>query len=254
MVNPLDLSGKTVLVTGASSGIGRATAALLGQLGARVVLSGRDEVRLEAALSALPAGAGHLVAPFDLSAVEAIPGWLQQVSVQVGPLHGLVHCAGVMATVPIRFMAAQAAESMMRANWLTAWELAKGFRQKKVVAGGQGRIVFVSSVHAVAGQPGVTAYASSKGALLALTRALALEFAPERITVNAVLPGLVRTEMMAAMEKDLTEEQMRTLCAKYPLGVGEPQDVAQAIAFLVSEASRWITGTVLTVDGGYTAQ
>lgn len=254
MVNPLDLTGKTVLVTGASSGIGRSVAVLIGQLGARVVLSGRDEARLNATLLTLPADGGHFVAPFDLSATEGIAGWLQQVSNQVGPLHGLVHCAGVMATAPIRFMTAGAAESLMRVNWLTAWALAKGFRQKNVFAGKNGRIVFVSSVHAVAGQAGVTAYAASKGALLSLTRALAVEFAPERINVNTVLPGLVRTEMMAAMEKDLTAEQMQAIEAKYPLGIGEPLDVAQAIAFLVSEASRWITGTVLTVDGGYTAQ
>jgi len=146
------------------------------------------------------------------------------------------------------------AEEMMRTNWSTAWALAKGFRHRKVFSGIDGRIVFVSSIAAVAGQAGATAYASSKGAVLGLTRSLAMEFSVEGINVNAVLPGLVETEMGRAMRNELTVEQFDMLVRKHPLGMGQPRDVAYSIAFLLAETGRWITGSVLTVDGGYLAQ
>jgi NAD(P)-dependent dehydrogenase (short-subunit alcohol dehydrogenase family) len=107
---------------------------------------------------------------------------------------------------------------------------------------------------ASAGSPGRSAYASSKGAIQALARSLAVEFAPERITVNAIAPGLVQTEMAEKMSRQLTEAQIQGFIALHPLGVGQPQDVAYAVAYLMAATGRWITGTVLTVDGGYTAQ
>jgi len=253
MINPLDLTGKTILVTGASSGIGRETAVILSQLGAGVVLSGRNVERLNDTKTMLSEGA-HSIEPFDLDNTGQIPVWLQTVAAKAGGLHGMVHCSGVASRMPVRFMTIQQAEALMRANWTSAWALAKGFRQKRVFAGTDGRIVFVSSISALAGQVGATAYASTKGAILSLTRSLAVEFCAEGIHVNAVLPGLVQTEMAEAMSKELTPDQFQTLVAKHPLGLGQPRDVAYAIAFLLAETSRWITGSVLTVDGGYTAQ
>ncbi|MEI7671680.1 MAG: SDR family oxidoreductase, partial [Deltaproteobacteria bacterium] len=235
------------------SGIGRETAVVLGQLGARLVLSGRNEERLSATMAQLPAGE-HRIEPFDLDKVGNIPDWLLQVSAKAGKLHGLVHCAGVSSRMPVRFMSCDQADAMMRTNWTSAWALAKGFRQKKVCAEAGGRIVLVSSVSAVTGQAGATVYASTKGAIVALTRSLAMEFAAERIHVNAVLPGLVQTEMADGMGRELTPVQFQGIVAKHPLGLGQPRDVAYAIAYLLAETSRWITGSILTVDGGYTAQ
>lgn len=251
MINPLDLTGKRILVTGASSGIGRESAIFLSQLGATLIISGRDRVRLEQTHGQL-AGGGHNVEPFDLDVGDKIPAWLLRVAEAGGPLHGLVHSAGITTTLPIRIQTAEQADRVMRTNWSAAWLLAKGFRQPKVRAE-SGSVVFISSVVGMVGQPGLSAYASSKGALLALTKALAMELASEKIRVNAVVPGYVQTEMAENLGRILTVEQLDAIRGMHPLGIGSARDIASAIAFLLADTARWITGTALTVDGGYTA-
>ena len=140
----------------------------------------------------------------------------------------------------------------MQTNWSAAWLLAKGFRQAGVYAT-PGSVVFVSSVVGMVGQPGLSAYASSKGALLALTKSLAMELVSEGIRVNSVVPGYVQTEMAQNLEKILTADQVEAIRRMHPLGFGTAEDVAHAIAFLLAVTGRWITGTALVVDGGYTA-
>jgi NAD(P)-dependent dehydrogenase (short-subunit alcohol dehydrogenase family) len=251
MMNPMDLTGKTILVTGASSGIGRETARLISQLGARVVLVGRNEDRLAETLRFLD-GDGHSVQAFDLSSTDEIPSWLKTLSLSSGPLHGLVHSAGIIKLCPLRVLSSQTVEGVMRINVGAAVGLAKGFCQKGACAPG-GSIVFLSSVFGLTGQAGLSAYAASKGAIVALTRALAVELAGARIRVNCVAPGLVTTEMGQRQLGLLTPEQSAALETMHLLGFGSPHDVSCAIAFLLAETARWITGTVLVVDGGYTA-
>jgi NAD(P)-dependent dehydrogenase (short-subunit alcohol dehydrogenase family) len=252
MINPLDLAGRTILVTGASSGIGRETAHLISQLGGRVVLVGRNEERLAETLQLLP-GEVHRAEPFNLSLVDEIPRWLKSISASSGPLDGLVHSAGIHKLRPVRTLSSQTVEEVMRINVGAAIGLAKGFSQKGVFAPG-GSIVFLSSIAGLTGQAGLAAYAASKGAIVALTRALAVELAGEHIRVNCVAPGVVQTEMGQGLLGMLTPEQGAALEAMHLLGFGRPRDVAYAIAFLLAETARWITGTVLVVDGGYTAQ
>lgn len=251
MINPLELAGRTILVTGASSGIGRETAHLISQLGARVVLVGRNEQRLSETLQLLDGG-GHRVEPFDLSSTDEIPRWLKGISASSGPLHGLVHCAGVIKLRPLRVLTSQAVEDLMGINVKAAISLAKGFCHKNVRTP-TGSIVFLSSVMGLTGQAGLGAYAASKGAIIALTRALAVELAGEHIRVNCVAPGLVTTEMGQGQLALLTPEQRAALEAMHLLGFGSARDVSYAIAFLLAETARWITGTVLVADGGYTA-
>jgi len=250
--NPLDLAGRAILVTGASSGIGRETALLLSQLGAHLVLTGRNEEHLAETLQLLT-GDGHRAEPFDLSATDEIPRWLKILGASSGPLNGLVHSAGIHKLRPVRTLRSQTVEDVMRINVGAAIGLAKGFCQKGVCAPG-GSVVFLSSVAGLTGQAGLAAYAASKGAIVALTRALAVEFAAEHIRVNCVAPGIVTTEMGQSLLAKLTPEQGAALEAMHLLGFGRPRDVAYAIAFLLAETARWITGTVLVVDGGYTAQ
>ena len=213
---------------------------------------GRDSGRLNEAFSEL-AGEGHIIESFDLSAVEQIPLWIKGVASNVGPLSGAVHCAGVHSHRPLRILDVGKFEEVQRINATAAMMIAKGFRQKGCCAA-SGSIVLLSSVAGIVGQPGIAAYASSKAAVLGLTRCLALELAPEHIPVNCVAPAMVKTEMADQLFKSLSPEQVTSIEQAHPLGIGRPRDVAHAIAFLLSDAARWITGSVLVVDGGYTAR
>jgi NAD(P)-dependent dehydrogenase (short-subunit alcohol dehydrogenase family) len=247
----MDLGGRCVLITGASSGIGRETAILLSELQARLVLVGRNTERLQATHQHLQ-GEGHRVEPFDLSALAEIPGWIKRLTAETGPLAGLVHSAGIQNSLPLRVLSPGKLEEVFRINVSAAVMLAKGFRQKGCCRP-DSSIVFVSSSTGLAGRPGIAAYSASKGALNALARTLAMELAPERIRVNCVAPGLVRTEMLEQVRDWLPPEQFAALEAQHPLGLGTARDVAHAIAFLLADTARWVTGTTLVVDGGHTA-
>lgn len=247
-----DIADQRILVTGASSGIGRATSILLSKLGAKLILAGRSEERLKVTSEMLD-GNGHLVYKKDLSEAGTITVWLKEIAQDVGTLNGLVHSAGIHAPNPVRFLKDEEFTNILNVNVNTSVQLARGFRQKQV-RGEAASIVFLSSVLGIVGQAGVAAYAASKGAICAITKSTALEFAPEGIRVNCIAPGIVRTEMTSEFQTKLTDSQFDALCSQYPLGIGEPEDVANAIVFLLSSASKWITGTTLLVDGGFTAQ
>ena len=251
MTNPLDLNGQTILVTGASSGIGRETARLISELGAHVVLVGRNRDRLAETLQLLE-GEGHIAEPFDLASTDEIPQWLKTITASSGRLHGLVHSAGIQRLRPLRVLTSAVLHEVMCTNLDAAVSLTRGFRQKGVCAE-NGSVVLLSSVMSLVGQAGVVAYAASKGAVNAVTRALAVELAPEHIRVNCVAPGYVETEMAAELWNSLTQAQRSSIESMHLLGMGKPRDVAYAVAFLLAETARWITGTVLVVDGGYTA-
>jgi NAD(P)-dependent dehydrogenase (short-subunit alcohol dehydrogenase family) len=252
MLNPLDLRGRTILVTGASSGIGRETAILLSKLGARMILVSRNEERLNQTVEQLE-GSEHLIKPFDLKAFDNINTWLKSIAKEAGPLQGLVHSAGTQNIQPLRFLSSKDIENSMHLNVNSAIVLAQAFRQKGVSAAG-GSIVFISSVMGLVGQPLRSIYSASKGALIALARSLALELARDKIRVNCVAPAFVKTAMLDKLQAVLTPEQFAAIEVLHPLGFGEPLDIAYAIAFLLADTGRWITGTTLVVDGGYTAQ
>ncbi len=251
-INPMDLSGRTILVTGASSGIGRETAVLLSQLNARLVLTARNEERLTATLSTLH-NDGHRAEPFDLSRTEEIPKWVERVAAQTGPLYAIVHAAGKQAAIPIRFVTEERVDDLVRTNLYSSIMLARGFSQKNCYVPG-GSLVFISSVTAFAAKPAISVYTATKSALLGMTKSLALELAPQQIRVNCVAPGFVDTEMLEAVRSVLTEQQVDELRSSHPLGFGTPRDVANSIAFLLAETGRWMTGSTLVLDGGYSAQ
>jgi len=252
MVNPLDLSGKRILVTGASAGIGQGTAILLSKLGARVICVGRREAGL-AETQSMMEGEGHRFVQFDLTQIDEIPKWMKELAADGGLLSGLVHCAGITFARPLRIMTPKDFSAIVTIHLEAAVFLVKGFRQKGVCDGG-GSVVFLSSVAAIRGVPSIAAYAASKGGLISLARTLALELMGEKIRVNCVLPALVQTAMTDHYESMLTPEDFQKVKDGYPMGFGTPEDVANAIAFFLSGASRWITGASLVLDGGCTIQ
>jgi NAD(P)-dependent dehydrogenase (short-subunit alcohol dehydrogenase family) len=247
VISPMDLTGSTVLVTGASSGIGRETAILLSTLNARLVITGRNAERLEQTRSCL-SGEGHLAEVFDLSNLEQIPKWVRSVAAKVGPLKALVHAAGEQYMSPIRFVTAKAVDDLFKTNLQSAVMLAQGFCHKTCHTP-ESSMVFFSSVLGLSGKPAMSVYGASKAGLLGLAQSLAAELAADRIRVNCIAPAYVQTEMLDQIRE--WPEQFAALEKQHPLGFGTPRDVANAVAFLVAETGRWITGSTLVVDGGY---
>jgi 3-oxoacyl-[acyl-carrier protein] reductase len=245
----MDLTGKTIIVTGASSGIGQDACVCLSELGARVVLVGRDTARLNETLTLLE-GSNHVAEHFDLTNVDKIPSWLKELSQRFGPVHGLVHCAGLFMIRPLQIWQIKESLQITTVNVSAALALTRGFRQRGV-SGTGGSIVYVSSVAGLVGQSGFADYSATKGAIISMTRSIALELAPLGIRANCVAPGTVDGPMVERNKHLLTEQQHAALKARHVLGPGRPRDVANAIAFLLADTARWITGTTLVVDGGF---
>lgn len=249
-MNPLDLSGKLVLVTGASSGIGRATAGVLSRLGARVVLAGRREAALEETRAGLESPDLHLVAPFDLGDLDGVPGWMKGIVDRAGALlDGVVHSAGVVDVIPLRLLTSDNIARVMGPNLLAALALLRGAASRKVAADGAS-VVLLSSVAGSAGSPGLASYGSSKGGLFSLARTAAMELRSRRIRVNCVTPAYVATAMLDKARDTIAE--FEAVEARQFLGIIEPDEVGTAVAYLLCDAARHITGTSLVIDAGYT--
>jgi NAD(P)-dependent dehydrogenase (short-subunit alcohol dehydrogenase family) len=251
--NPMSLEGRRYLVTGAGSGIGRAIAVLTSRLGARVACMDMNEPALTETMALLE-GSDHHASVFDLRDLGAIPAQLQAIATSLGTLHGLVHAAGIPGTLPLRVLTAESWRETFLVNTESAILLTKAFQTRNVYAGASGSVVFITSIMGNVGDKANVAYAMSKGALHSATRSLALELASKAIRVNSVAPAFVRTPMYIKAEQAWTPEQKASVEALHPLGIGEPEDIANAVAFLLADTSRWITGSVLVADGGYTAR
>jgi NAD(P)-dependent dehydrogenase (short-subunit alcohol dehydrogenase family) len=250
--NPLDLAGSHYLITGAASGIGRATATLFAALGAQVTLIDCNETPLIELTAHLPGGP-HAYYVHDLADVGSLDGLVRDVVSTHGLLQGMVHAAGTQTVMPAKDMKPEVWRRILLVNTESAFALARNMARKRVCQGG-GAVVFISSVMALAGSAGSAAYSMSKAALHGLTRSLALELAPLCVRVNCIAPGFVRTPMLERLERSWDAGQREAVEALHPLGFGEALDIAHAAAFLTATTGRWITGTVLVVDGGYLAK
>jgi NAD(P)-dependent dehydrogenase (short-subunit alcohol dehydrogenase family) len=250
---PLDLRGRHYLVTGAASGIGRAIAVLLDRLGASTSLVDLEPAGLARTVALLGAGP-HRSFTFDLRQTDHIDTLVASVVGAGGALHGVVHAAGIQKVTPVKILTVAIWRELLAVNTEAGLALAKTLANRRVYAGADGSVVFISSVMGLTGSPGAIAYSMSKSALHGMAKSLALELASRKIRVNCVAPGFVRTPLFERTEKLWNEEQRKQVEARHPLGFGAPEDVANAVAFLLADTGRWITGTVLVVDGGYMAQ
>jgi NAD(P)-dependent dehydrogenase (short-subunit alcohol dehydrogenase family) len=249
--NPFTLEGKNILITGASSGLGRQCAIRCSYSGANVIITGRDKLRLSKTEEELMPG-NHRSFEADLSDFDSYPVILSEAVKEFGMIDGFIHSAGVEMTLPINMMKPKHYQSLFNINVIAAFELSRLLLKNKYLAP-NASLVFIASVMSILGQPGKIGYCSSKGALISGVRAMSLELAPLRIRVNSILPAVCQTKMTEEMLENLTEEARERVLSMHPLGLGVPDDVALAAVYLLSNAAGWITGSGLVVDGGYSA-
>ena len=252
MRNLIDFSGKKIIVAGASSGIGRQTAITLSTVGARLILIARRAEKLQETLQLLE-GEGHSCYAADLSDLEGIESLFKRISDEQGPADGLVYCAGISASMPVQLLKPEKLMSVFAINCFAFIECVRQVTKKNRYNQGM-RIVAVSSTAARIGNKAHTAYSASKAALEAAVRCLSKELADKKVCVCSIAPGMTKTDMYMKFQENAggvskTEEDI--LNRQY-LGLGEPEDIANAIAFLLSASARFVTGVSLAVDGGAT--
>ncbi|MFC2107378.1 SDR family NAD(P)-dependent oxidoreductase [Bacteroidota bacterium] len=244
MKNSFSLEGKTILVTGASSGLGACTAIECSKAGARLIITGRNIERLNETFIKLQ-GQGHSQFSFDLVKKENI----LKISSVLPSLDGLALCAGITKTIPVKFISYNDIDEIFQTNLFSSIQLIqKLLKNKKINKGGS--IAFISSISTIYADKGNSLYAASKGAINAFSNVLALELASRNITSNCIQPGFVPSRILDAGL--ITEEQILEEKKRYPLGFGEPIDIANGMIYLLSDAAKWVTGSVLTIDGGVT--
>ena len=243
--SPFSLQNKTILITGASSGIGKATAIESSKMGAKLIITGRNLERLKETYNQLE-GSGHLIIQADLSD----SGDLELLINSIEKIDGIVHSAGILETTPFSFTSNIKLSETMRINFEIPFILTQKLIKIKKIKNNSS-IVFVSSLSGyLTGAIGLSAYSASKGAICATVRVIALELASKKIRVNSVCPGMVKTEMNFGNSKLFQEQLKDDELRNYPLGYGTADDIANTNIFLLSNASKWITGTNLVIDGG----
>ncbi|HEY5536033.1 MAG TPA: SDR family oxidoreductase [Ignavibacteria bacterium] len=246
MYNPFTLKGKTIFVTGASSGIGKTTAIECSKMGAKVVITGRNQQRLEDTYKQLE-GRKHLIVFSDFNSEDGI----EQLFLQLPDVNGIVHCAGLTKIVPFQFATRENLDEVFNVNFFIPVEITRRALKAKKIAKNSS-IVFISSISGVfCSAIASSVYSASKGAVNGLVKGMALDLAPKGIRINCVNPGVIDTNIFESGV--ITKEQLEEDKKRYPLKrFGEPQEVAYAVIYLLSDASSWVTGSNLLIDGGFT--
>ncbi|MDZ7693172.1 MAG: SDR family oxidoreductase [Balneolaceae bacterium] len=251
MTDAFSLKDKTILVTGASSGIGRSCAIECSKAGATVFAFGRNKERLQETLDSLK-NEGRSVS-VDLNDTEAVDSVMENLESEGIAIDGVIHCAGISTTLPLRMISPEKIQPLFETNVTSAIYLTKWATKNKFLPKNGSSIVFISSVMGSVGESGKTIYSLTKGAVLAAARSMAVELAPKSVRVNCISPGVVESPMSENAVYSRNKEARSKIEALHPLGMGKPEDVAYASIYLLSNASKWVTGTNLFVDGGYTA-
>lgn len=246
------VKGRHYMVTGAASGIGRATALLLSEMGAKVLLVDINEENLQKVQQECQGETDTLL--IDLTNTDVIKIAIKEKVTSFGKLNGFVHCAGLPYIAPLKVINPEKTERLYKLNTYAAIELAKVCSSKQIYAGEAGSFVLISSVYGLVGSAANVGYAMSKGAIVAITKSLAMELVSNGIRVNCIAPGFIKTPMANKVDDMMDDSYDERLSALHPMGLGHPEDIANAIMFLFSDMSKWMTGAVLNVDGGFTAQ
>ncbi len=244
MPDLFSLKGKTILVSGATSGIGRQAAIDLSAAGAILVITGRDEVRLSKTLAELQ-GEGHIHFIADLLDFDKFTALAENMPI----LDGMVHAAGITNHLPAKFISATDISDVMRINYMAPVLLTAALLRKKKVAG-KASIIFLSSITTKYPYYGGALYGSSKAAIEAYSRVLSIELAAKGIRSNCISPSFVHTPMVDDAGKMISNEVLEKFEKMMPLGFGEPSDVSHAILYLLSDASKWVTGSNMVLGGG----
>lgn len=241
--NPFTLEGKTILVTGASSGIGRGIAIACSKMGATVIINGRNEQRLAETMTEMQ-GEENLSLAADLSDGNSLTGMVSRLP----KLDGIVHCAGIGQRVLCKQLQEADLDTMMDVNFKAPVMLqTEILKQKKINKGAS--IVFIASIASDSPSIGNAVYSASKGAIISYANCLALELAPRLIRVNCILPAMIWTDLI--LKGGITEEELKEDEKKYPLKrYGKPEDIANLSIYLLSNAAAWMTGSSIKITGG----
>ncbi len=243
-MNAFNLQGKKILVTGASSGLGKQSAITLSKYGAELFITGRNKERLQETYRQLKGENNHQILA-DLTQKDDIEKLIEQLP----KLNGILYSAGISSIIPASFLTPGEVEKVFRTNFHSMINLnSRILRTKKIEKGAS--ILFISTVSIAYPYVGGSLYVSSKAALEGYARVLALELAPRKIRVNCLRPAFVKGPMLEDTEKKMSKEVIKQIEEKQPLGLGEPIDVANTVVFFLSDASRWITGANLILGGG----
>ena len=244
MYNPFSLENKTILVTGASSGIGRAIAVECAKMGATLIISGRNSERLNETFLQLDQTKSNTAIAGDLTD----DSFIKEFTASTPALDGVVFCAGVSDTTLIKFATKEKFLRILDIDLLSQVSLIQNLLKKKVIRNGAS-LVFMSSLGAHRLSPGLGLYSAAKSGLISIMKSLAIELSSRKIRSNAILPSMVKTELISSLDL-LTAEDWAKDEAKYPLGYGEPNDVAFTAVYLLSDATKWMTGSEIVIDGG----
>ncbi len=242
--NPFSLDGKTILVTGASSGIGQTTAISCAKMGANVVITGRDQGRLQTTADLSGNAVTQIVADLTVQAD------MENLLAALPPLDGAVLCAGNSTTLPLQFGSREKFDEMFDVNFFAPVELLRLMYKKKILQKGSSVVLLASIGGTHSFMPGNGVYGASKAALNSVMKYAAREYASRKIRVNSICPGMVDTPLIH--RGTITEEQLAEDAKRYPLGrYGKPEDIANGAIYLLSDASSWLTGHDLVIDGGF---
>ena len=249
-MHKFSLKNKNIIITGASSGIGKQCALECNKAGANIIFTGRNDYRLKATFDML-SGRNNLFYSFDITHFDVIKEIVNETVEKIGKIDGFIHSAGIELTKPFSLTKPEDYEKLYRVNVISGFEFAKVISSKKCINENGGSFIFISSVLGFVSKPGIISYSSAKGALINGTKSMALELAVKNIRVNCISPAVVETELSKAFIEKLPQEAKNDMLKMHPLGIGKPEDVANACIYLLSDESRWVTGSNLVIDGGY---